>query len=280
MGIVAGGGFTCRGGCRPLSSLAGGGIVLRSLKLGASLFPAPSSRLGSGTRGHALAGPAGPGLVLVAAMGEPRSRGLCAGVAMGRGPCLLAAGCEQLGAATPFSVGMEELLPPCLLSSCTARPWGTTLMGMGMEDQPLLGMQRAPKCLHVRVAMAAGGSILPACGVGGCPEPPFPPGALARCRRSSGFLCCHQGVGTSPVSRPRLAPMQGSCPRDAGLRGSALLRAPWERDRSPSVTHTTAWGRCVSLFPSRLQPVPTGALQFGEVVRIVGKIQMPQSGYK
>lgn len=205
--------------------------------------------------------------------GEPCSGGLCAGVAMGRGPRLLAAGCEQLGAATPISAGLERLLLPCPLPSCAAAP-RITLMGMGMEGgpdpcriSPSWGRSGLPSALHLPVAMAAGGFILPVCGVGGCPERPLPPGALAGCRRGSGFLCCHRGMGTSPMSRPP------AC-------HSTLPRAPWERDRTPSMTHTMAWGRRVSLFPSRLQPVPAGALQFGEVVRIVGKIQMPQSGYK
>lgn len=49
-------------------SLHGGGgcVVLCSLKLGVSLFQALLNHLGSGTCSHALAFPAGQGLVLVA----------------------------------------------------------------------------------------------------------------------------------------------------------------------------------------------------------------------
>lgn len=84
--------------------------------------------------------------------GEPCSRGLCAGVAMGRGPRLLAAGCEQLGAATPISAGLERLLLPCSLPSCAACPQdhadgdGDGGGPRSVPDQPLLGTQRAPKC--------------------------------------------------------------------------------------------------------------------------------------
>lgn len=47
-----------------------------------------------------------------------------------------------------------------------------------------------------------------------------------------------------------------------------------------SMTHSAVWGQHVSLFLSRLQRFPTGALQFEEVIQVTGKIQMPQSGYK
>lgn len=43
----------------------GGCVVLCRLKLGASLFQARLNHLGSGTRSHALAGPAGQGLLPV-----------------------------------------------------------------------------------------------------------------------------------------------------------------------------------------------------------------------
>lgn len=46
------------------------------------------------------------------------------------------------------------------------------------------------------------------------------------------------------------------------------------------MTHNVVQGQHVSLFLSRLQFFPTGALQFEEVIQIAGKIQMPQSGYK
>lgn len=260
-------------GCRPLSLLAGGGIVLGSLKLGASLFPAPSSRLGSGTRGHALAGPVGLGLVLVVVKGSPARGGSAPGWRWGGVPVCSPQAASSWGLQRPSPRGWSGSCFPACCHPALPAP-RITLMGMGMEGgpdpcriSPSWGRSGLPSALHLPVAMAAGGSILPVCRVGGRPERPLPPGALTGCRRGSGFLCCHRGMGTSPMSRPP------AC-------HSSLPRAPWERDRTPSMTHTMAWGRRVSLFPSRLQPVPAGALQFGEVVRIVGKIQMPQSGYK
>lgn len=198
-------------GCRPLSLLAGGGIVLGSLKLGASLFPAPSSRLGSGTRGHALAGPVGLGLMLVVVKGSPSRGGSAPGWRWGGVPVCSPQAASCWGLQRPSPRGWSGFCFPARCHPALPAP-RIMGMGMGMEGGPVpcrispsWGRSGLPSALHLPVAMAAGGSILPVCGVGGRPERPLPPGALAGCRRGSGFLCCHRGVGTSPMSRPQLA---------------------------------------------------------------------------
>lgn len=131
------GGCGCEFGCRSGSDAAGalargwlsllgvgGYVVLCSLKLGASLFQALLNHLGSGTWGHAFAFPAGQGVVLVAGQqwagvgkGTPLCLGCAAGKAMGRGPRLLARGCECGGAGTSVCQQHRVSLPaaacPC-----------------------------------------------------------------------------------------------------------------------------------------------------------------------
>lgn len=80
-------------------------------------------------------------------------------------------------------------------------------------------------------------------------------------------------VGDSPVSSLR---QRGPSLVTWGCQTAPSSRLPG----SFSMTHNVVQGQHVSLFLSRLQFFPTGALQFEEVIQIAGKIQMPQSGYK
>lgn len=99
--------------------------------------------------------------------------------------------------------------------------------------------------------------------------------ALTECCRSSSFPRCGEvaAVGDSPVSFLR---QRGSCLLTWGCWTALSSRLLG----SFSMTHSAVQGQHVSHFLSWLQRFPTGALQFEEVIRIAGKIQMPQSGYK
>lgn len=108
--------------------------MLRSLKLGASLFQALLNHLGSSTCGHAFAFPAGQGLVLVAGQqwaemgrGTPLCLGCAAGVAMGRGPHLLARGCECGGAGMSVCRQHRVSLPAAACPRAAVR--GAAVLG-------------------------------------------------------------------------------------------------------------------------------------------------------
>lgn len=145
--------------------------MLCRLKLGASLFQARLNHLGSGTRSHALAVPAGQGLVPV--MGQ-KELGWAGGSWAG-GPPLPGLGrVGGGGERSPFApaswgwnvhpsvAGRRGTGHPCLLLPVGPRLAGLCAQGARCSSlvpgQPLPGL---PGALRVPVVMAAGEPLVP-----------------------------------------------------------------------------------------------------------------------
>jgi len=261
-----GAGCPCWGG--------GGCVVLCSLKLGASLFQTLLNHLGSGTRGHALAFPAGQGLVPAAGQrragtaGGPPARAVPWGWREGGVPVCLLEAVSIAGLERPSLGGWggEVLsIPGSVLPACGSRAGGTVLV----RSLALLACAgTAPP--SARLGFACGCSdgsrrVHPRCGSrvgerGGTPclPPPSQSRALTGCcrERGSGFTCWHAVVGDA-VSNSGSSPMSlppEQTPSSLGGGGPSLRTEHHEaapsRGKAMETPQLVARGGVGSTFPS------------------------------